>query len=525
LAGSNAWAVGPSRSASGHALLAGDPHLEVNRLPAIWYETALNWGDGEYAMGATLPGCPIMAVGRTPRLAWSVTYMHANTSDFFIEDCRPGGETGWQYRRGEEWYDFQLRQELIKRKGNEPTVLDVYENDQGILSRTPDQAGKFLSVAWVGAEPGGGRSLGAWLDVIQASDAKSAMECVKPMPHPTLVWIFADRDDHIGSQASGWLPVRGRGHSGIVPIPAWDEKNHWQGTIRSDLLPSEYDPAVGFVASANEELYRTDGPPIHAHGWHEYRKRRIVERLTELPQATVDDMRQMQYDDVSTQARDLLPVLLAHVDDGPLKDALTAWDYRYDPASTGAPLFQAFYRNVVLEIFGHEKGIGWRRMLYLCTRMGYSTAVLTAVDRTLRKVTSSWWQHRDKGELIRAAAERTAKEATQTWAEMNWFHFTNRFFDVGHVGRLLGFRSPPIPMRGCHATIFQGHLLTTATREATFAPSYHMVTDLGTDEAWTNIPGGPSESRFSKWYNTDIPRWIAGDYKRLTPRLDDSEQK
>ena len=34
LAGSNAWAVSPSRSASGDALLASDPHLEVNRLPA-----------------------------------------------------------------------------------------------------------------------------------------------------------------------------------------------------------------------------------------------------------------------------------------------------------------------------------------------------------------------------------------------------------------------------------------------------------------------------------------------------------
>ena len=58
LAGSNAWAVAPRRSASGSALLAADPHLEVNRLPAIWYEVALHWGDDQYVMGATLPGCP-----------------------------------------------------------------------------------------------------------------------------------------------------------------------------------------------------------------------------------------------------------------------------------------------------------------------------------------------------------------------------------------------------------------------------------------------------------------------------------
>jgi penicillin amidase len=35
-------------------------------------------------------------------------------------------------------------------------------------------------------------------------------------------------------------------------------------------------------------------------------------------------------------------------------------------------------------------------------------------------------------------------------------------------------------------------------------------------EAWTNLPGGPSESRFSKYYKSDVDRWLAGDYKRLT---------
>ena len=44
-----------------------------------------------------------------------------------------------------------------------------------------------------------------------------------------------------------------------------------------------------------------------------------------------------------------------------------------------------------------------------------------------------------------------------------------------------------------------------------------MVTDLGKDEAWTNLPGGPSESRFSEWYKVDITRWLTGEYKQLTP--------
>jgi penicillin amidase len=222
------------------------------------------------------------------------------------------------------------------------------------------------------------------------------------------------------------------------------------------------------------------------------------------------------------QAHDLLPVLLALVeDDSPLKKKLAVWDCRYTPTSTEATLFQHFYRNVVLEIFGSEEGIGWRRMCYLCTRMGFSMMVLTAVDRTLRKVTSSWWRGRSKKVLIQRAAELALTEPVEPWAAFNSFHFVNRFLGMGRAGRWLGFRSRPVAMPGCHATPFQGHLLTTATRESTFAPSYHFVTDLGTDEAWTNLPGGPSESRFSQWYKSDISLWLAGEYKRLTPKGDE----
>ncbi len=95
LAGSNAWAVAPSRTISGSAMLASDPHLEINRLPAIWYEAVLKWRD-QYVIGATLPGCPLFAVARNRNLAWGVTYMKGDTSDFFIEDCSPGGATGWR---------------------------------------------------------------------------------------------------------------------------------------------------------------------------------------------------------------------------------------------------------------------------------------------------------------------------------------------------------------------------------------------------------------------------------------------
>ncbi len=512
LAGSNAWAIAPGRSASGHALLASDPHLEVNRLPAIWYEAVLEWGD-HYLMGATLPGCPLFAVARTERLAWGVTYLKGDICDYFIEDCRPGGD-GWQYRRGDEWHDFNVRLERIERKGDDAEIMPVYFNEVGTLECEPDpSSGLCLSTAWSGDSEGAGGSIATWLRLAACQGTSEAMDLVRDCPQPTLCWVFADRDGHIGWQANGRFPRRRPPYSGILPIPAWDPANHWQGWVPAAELPRLYDPPEGYVASANEDINQPGGPRLVSQVLPDYRRRRIDERLRDLSRATLSDMQSVQYDVVSTQARDLLQVFLPHLPEGAIKERLAGWDCRYNPESTEATLFQRLYRNVLLEIFG--QGIGWRRVLYLCSRAGFSMMVVTCIDRLLKRDESLWWQSGEKGKLIRTAAAKLSGEVDQPWSQTNAFKFTNRYFESQFVGRALGMHSQELPMLGCHATPFQGHLLRSAKRETTFAPSYHFVTDLGSDEAWTNLPGGPQESWFSRWYRNDVSLWLAGEYKRL----------
>ena len=47
----------------GTAMFADDPHLEINRLPAVWYEAQLDGPQGWLA-GASMPGVPAILVGR-----------------------------------------------------------------------------------------------------------------------------------------------------------------------------------------------------------------------------------------------------------------------------------------------------------------------------------------------------------------------------------------------------------------------------------------------------------------------------
>ena len=516
LVGSNAWAVAPQKSATGSPLLASDPHLEINRLPAIWYEAVLDFGE-DYVMGATLPGCPLVAVGRTSKISWGVTYMKGDTIDHFVEDCRKSDTGVWQYRREDSWHDFQVREEQIGIKGGESETMRVLENGQGTLEVDPEEHGPgyYFSLAWTGTAPRASLAIGAWLDVISCGSTKAAMDVVQHCPQPTLCWVFADVAGNIGLQGNGRFPRRHEGQWGLAPVPAWDARNHWQGFLPVDQLPSIYNPECGFVATANENVNQENGPILVSQTLPDYRQRRISEVLQAGDSLTVEAMQRLQYDLVSIQARELLPIFLPHMPEGEIKDRLAGWDFAYTRDSKETVLFQRLYRNVLLEIFGHSHGIGWRRMLYLVSRVGFSTMIIAAADAVLKKEDSLWWQNRDKGQLIHDAARKLDKEEDQPWSELNNFHFTDRFFGNNHVGRLLGYDTRKYPMPGCHATVFQGHVLQTAKRESTFAPSYHFVTDMGTNHAWTNLPGGPSESRFSRYYKSDIPLWFNGEYKML----------
>ena len=252
------------------------------------------------------------------------------------------------------------------------------------------------------------------------------MDVAQQCPQPTLCWVFADREGHIGMQGGGWFPKRNPANSGLLPVAAWDEANHWQGQLESYYLPRIYDPPEGFIATANENINSPGDPMLVTQPLPDYRKRRIVERLKELPQATVTDMQKLQYDVVSLQARDLLAVFLPYLPDSPIKRRLAAWDCSYHPGSLEATLFTKLYRNVLLEIFGEAPnreggGIGWRRMLYLSSRFGFSMMVLTSIDRLLKQDYSRWWAGKDKGELIRRAAAKLAGRARSALGRIQFF--------------------------------------------------------------------------------------------------------
>ena len=300
-----------------------------------------------------------------------------------------------------------------------------------------------------------------------------------------------------------------------MPLPAWKKENEWQGFYRPEELPRAKNPKEGYLVTANNNLndYGKAKPinmPMGA-----YRADRIKNLLAQGDQFTVEDMCHMHYDVYSLQAEYFMKILKPLLPDTPQGKILKEWDLQYSADSEGAYLFEKFYAELYREVFG-KGGIGEQVVDYLKGETGIFIDFYENFDRVLLSENSTWFGGRSREEIFRAAAERALKTKPKKWKSVQEFTLTNILFG-GKLPRFLGFDRGPVVSIGGRATIHQGQIYRSAGRDTSFLPSFRLVTDFSAHEIFTNLIGGPSDRRFSKWYCSDLKNWISGKYKRLTP--------
>ena len=515
VAASNNWVVAGRRTESGAPFLCCDPHLEVNRLPPVWYEVVARL-DGDYRIGITMPGVPGLVMGRTRSVAASFTYGFMDMIDYFVEEVHEG-----RVRRGDGYEPLGRRTETIRRKKNPPVDVTVYETPRGSLEIDAAGAagdvppdGRYLCRAWTGERTGAAGTVEALFRLPSAgnvAEARAALDglCVSAN------WLLADRDGAIGYQQTGLLPLRR--HSGLHPVPGWDEKWDWRGIAPYERLAAVDEPDSGFLCTANDDWNQGAEPPVVNLHMGPYRADRIAQLLAAKAPVTVDDMKAIQGDLRSLQAERFMAVLGPLLPDGPAAALLRGWDLCYDTGSRAATLFERLYAGLLDEVLGRRLfgGEAWRALV---ERTNLLVVYHNVFDRVLLEGDADWFGDEGREGLFRRiAAEVLAgvdPAAVPTWGAGRRVLMKNLFFD-GRLPRFLGFDAGPIELPGGRATVVQGQIYETAGRRSSFAPSWRAVTDLATDEVHTALPGGPSDRRFSPHYRTDLERWRRFGYKLL----------
>jgi penicillin amidase len=509
MAASNNWVVAPSKSTSGRALLANDMHLEVNRLPSVWYEVILELKD-DYLMGTTVPGLPGIVTGRNSRLAWGITYTEADTTDFFVEDCRDG-----RYLKDGEWKKFEKITETIRRRKHDPDTVEVYRNGHGLLLGDAAKEGKYLCMAWTARHCEVADVLEAMYSIDLGRSVEEGMRAVEKFHYPSLNWVFADRDGNIGYKMGGLFPVRRSGWSGLYPVAGWTSENDWQGFVPASDLPSAYNPSEGFFATANQDLGAYGKAAVQNCPMNVHRDGRIRQRLAEKEKLDIDDMKSIQLDIYSSKVKGLAPIFLEAMPDGPAKSMLLEWNYEFDPWSSAATLFEDLYRRALTAVFCSGEGAVPEPMfLHLKDESSVCLNLDLFLERTLLREESLWFNGRTRGDILREAFADMDGGSWPAWGTVNRITMVNIFFG-GKLPGFLGMDRGPFAMPGSTDTPRQGSVYRDAGRDTSFCPSNRFITDLGTDEAHTVIPGGPSEKRFSGLYVTDVESWLSGGYKIL----------
>lgn len=504
---SNNWVIGPERSESGKAMLANDPHLEVNRLPAVWYEAVIEGGD-RWAIAATMPGIPGLVTARTPDLAWGPTYAFMDAIDSWVEHCKDG-----QFRRGEHWESFDLRHETIERKGKPPVVVTFYENMHGVLEGDPSsvQEQHLLCTRWAGSSMGA-RSFNAMIQMWDATDVESGMAVIREL-EGAFSWVLADSDGNIGFQMSGLMPARKEAWLGFVPMPGWIEDNDWRGVMPSADLPRCLNPEAGFFATANQDLNAYGvARPITVHQGP-YRADRIAELIRDKKKLSREDMAAIQLDMRSAQAPRFMDILRPLLPDTHQGKLLAEWDYGYELSSRGAFLFERVYQEILQSVFGPH--LGEAVLSFLWDGTGMFADFFINFDRVLLSEESSWFV-KDRATLYREAADRALQVEPRPWGQDRQLVLSHILFG-GKLPGWMGFDRGPIQLAGGRATPHQGQLYRSGDRATSFAPSIRFLTDFAEDAAHTRLIGGVSDRRFSKLYCNELGAWLAGTYKKLQP--------
>lgn len=489
-AGSNAWVLGGSRTASGRPILANDPHIAA-QAPSTWYLVHLTGGTLD-VIGASFPGACAIAIGHNAHVAWGVTNAMADAQDLFA--------VGYQE-------PTTTIEEVIRIKGGGEERLTVRVTSTGPIISDVAGHGGALALKWTGLDPADA-TISAFIALNEATDTTTLRAALARMHAPVLGIVYASTTGEIGYSASGVVPERG-------PTGAWSALH------QSAAVASAIDPDRAFIVTANNAIGGA-APPLSTSFDPPYRAARITALVEAESALSLEDVARIQLDTVSTQPRVLAPLLFDRAEPVDERAAaalrlLKQWDGGMHVGSAGAALYQRYYAEAAQALFRDELGeTMWREY------RGATAALARAMDGLARRGADAWCDDvelpgtQSCGQILGGALTL----ALESLEREQGSHMAAWRLDAGNVVR---FPHAPMDAVALLRPLFSRELHrpgdaftvnpSMRIRDQTLVASYRQIIDVGD---WDNsrfvIPMGQSGHPISGHYDDLLPLWDAGHY-------------
>lgn len=496
--GSNNWAVSGSRTKSGKPILCNDPHLGLN-LPSLWYEIQMT-APGVNVYGVSLPGSPGVIIGFNDNISWGFTNNYRDVKDYYV--IKQATDNTYMFAGKETVYTTRL--ETIRIKGKQPFVDKVKYTVHGPVIydeqfHGPGGLKKQIALTWMAHKPSN-EVLSLYL-LNRSNSYEDYTKAIHNFLCPAQNMIYADRSGNIALWGQGQFINKWQGQGRYVMNGA-DSATLWGQQIPVAENPHTFNPAQGYIASANQTVTDTTYPYWYNGYFYEFRSWRINSVLRNTKAATVDDMFALQNDVYSVLAANVLPVMLTHITPSAVTDKereylnmLGDWDYRLTAESKAATIFQVWWMNLYNTLWEKRfakipdqlKPSPERTMQLLKENSPYLGNIDNAVVYSLRNSVDSLTK---------------LKKAKR----LEWYHAKNT--SVRHLTKLAPFSFPDLKIGGW------GNTVNAAKTD--HGPSWRMVVQMGDNiEAYGVYPGGQSGNVGSKYYATFLDKWVKGEYYKL----------
>lgn len=546
--GSNNWTLSGKLTQNGKPLLANDPHLGLSA-PSPWYFAHLQ-APGLNVMGATIPGLPMVILGRNARIAWGLTNTASDVQDLYIERIHP--KDPQRYQTPDGWAVFQTRQEIIQVKGQGAVTLTVRETRHGpVISDLAGKArqafqpfsqGYVMALRWT-ALTQDDMGMRAGLALNQAQNWSEFLTATRDFTAPQQNIVYADVEGNIAFIAPGKVPVRSSDNDlkGLAPALGWESRYDWQGYIPFTDLPQSLNPHAGMVVTANHKIVTDEYPYFLTSEWAPpYRAQRIHDLLATTPVQTIMSTARIQTDVQSLAAQEALPLLLGNLPTvwsatdtaqyGRITQALRAWNGDMRAERPEPLILSAWLRSLSRAMFEDKLGTAvfqryWEQRnmhlamvnaLRLPTTLGayWCNQLSSSVQESCQETVTS---------AFRTAIQELERRYGTDWQQWQWGRAHTALSAHRPFSRLpllAPFFDIREPVSGDTYTV-------NATRYAldneqtpfisTHGPSPRLIYDLATaDVAWAMLPGGQSGNPLSPYYRNWSQLWAQGRYVPLS---------
>ena len=501
--GSNAWAVGGARTASGRPLVAGDPH-RVFESPGVYAQVRLATPDLD-VLGFTFPGVPgVQHFAHAGDVAWAITNACADYQDVYeesLDDVVDG------------------REETIAVRGAPPLTVEVWATERGPLFEVDRERGRGLSLRDAPTVLG---DLGfeALLPLLRAHTVDDVDRALDAWVAPVNNVVIADNAGTVRFRNAGRVPVRDeRNRRGIVPGRGGDTWSGWLELPRHDVPPD------GQVVTANERR-GSESDSIGTEFAPPHRAARIHALLRDRDRLTVDDFAEIHGDAFAITALPLCALVreLAPAPEGEaVREAILGWDGVMAAGSRGAAAFAA-WRSALTERLCREPVLG---PLLDDSVHGPLFAVYLSLEASVGLALEPLAEARTPyGIDLRRHATLALADAAghaDRWGETHVFSPTHAF-DLGDAD-LEPPELPRTPVSGDVDTVRCTGWLPALTDEAYRGSVARYVWDLAdrSDSGWV-VPMGSSGDPRSPHHSDQLEAWAAArllpvelDWDRLTP--------